>query len=230
MDRSRVLAASRAEVRQLAGQQLSEVTPSRRDFAQYVATQKRELVVIARVGATHAPDGQPWSAAQLVAYARQCDDADVAALAVMTGAEGVSIVELAAVADGTTAPILRDDLIIDPSQVYHSRLHGADAVVFPAADLESSALQELVQSVAHLARLGPYPPQVREKLAQEFGRILDLFDTLAQLPPGPGTSRFNESSSVLRTDEARAFEARDAIVNNFPEREGTLLKIPKVIG
>jgi indole-3-glycerol phosphate synthase len=145
MDRTRMLANSRAEAAHLSGQRLSEVTPSRRDFAQYVDTQKQDLAVIAQVGRT--PE---WSTARLVACARACDDADVAALAVVTGAAGRPLADLAAVADATTAPILRDDLVIDPGQLYHSRLHGADAVILPAADLDSATLQELVNVAGSL--------------------------------------------------------------------------------
>ena len=145
MDRTRILAASRAEVAQLAGQRLSEVTPSRRDFAQYVDTQKQDLAVIARLGTTMG-----WPTAQLVAHARACDAADVAALAVVTGAAGRPLADLAVVSDRTTAPILRDDLIISPSQLYHSRLHGADAAIFPTADVDAAALHELVNVASSL--------------------------------------------------------------------------------
>lgn len=148
MERKRILAGSRAEAAQLAAQRLSEVTPSRRDFAQYVTTQKQDLAVIARIGMLPG-----WPTAQLVAHARACDDADVAALAVVTGVAGRPLDDLAAVADSTTAPILRDDLIVSPSQLYHSRLHGADAGIFPAADVDGAALRELVgvASSLHMA-------------------------------------------------------------------------------
>jgi len=145
MERERILAASRAEAALLAGQRLSEVIPSRRDFAQYVDTQKQALAVIARIGTL---PGTPI--AELVAHARACDDADVAALAVVTGAAGRPLADLAAVADSTTAPILRDDLIVSPSQLYHARLYGADAAIFPAADIDRAALHALVSVASSL--------------------------------------------------------------------------------
>jgi len=122
VNRQRVLTASRAEAAQLAGQRLSEVVPSRRDFARYVDTQKQDLAVIARLGTR--PE---WTRARLVAHAQACDDAEVAALAVATGALGGLLDDLAAVADSTTAAILRDDLLVDSRQLYDARLHGADA-------------------------------------------------------------------------------------------------------
>jgi indole-3-glycerol phosphate synthase len=145
VNRAQILAASRAEAARLGGQPLSEVTPSRRDFTQFVDTQKQDLAVIARLGADPA-----WSTLQLVAQARACDDADVAALAVVTGVGGRPLADLQAVVDATTAAVLRDDLIVDRSHLYDSRLRGADGAVFPAADLATATLQELVTVASSL--------------------------------------------------------------------------------
>ncbi|MFQ5668693.1 MAG: hypothetical protein ACE5I7_20005 [Candidatus Binatia bacterium] len=150
MDRRRALIASREEVRRLAGQRLSEVTPSRRDFAQYVSTGRDGIAIIARLAPTESPPGHRWGTAELVAHACACDAAEVAALAVATGPGELSSADLAAVAAATTAPILRDDLLIDPRQLYDARLHGADAVVLPAGDLDREALRELVAIASSL--------------------------------------------------------------------------------
>ena len=144
--RQRRLAASRDEVRRLAAQPISEVTPSRRDFAQYVATQRTELAVIARLARR---SGMSQRGA-LLDYARACDDAEVAALAVVTEPEGLSTDDMAAIAAAVTAPILRDALTIDPSQLYHARLHGADAAVYPADVLDDAALHDLVTVASSL--------------------------------------------------------------------------------
>ena len=85
-------------------------------------------------------------------------------------------------------------------------------------------------AVAHLARLGPYPPQAREKLSQEFAKILELFDVLAEMGEEAPPASFGPSTHALRADEVHVFKAHERLVDNFPEREGTLLKIPKVIG
>jgi indole-3-glycerol phosphate synthase len=145
MNRARILAASRAEAARLAGQPLSEVTPSRRDFAQFVDTQKQDLAVIARLGAEPA-----WLTLQLVAQARACDDADVAAIAMVTGVGGRPLADLQAVVDATTAAVLRDDLIVDRSQLYDSRLRGADGAIFPTADLDPETLRGLVTVASSL--------------------------------------------------------------------------------
>ncbi len=105
MDRARAFAASRDEIERLREQRVREVTPSRRDFAQYVATQRGELAVIARV----SRGGPGQTTVQLIDLARACDDADVAALAISTGMGGVTIDEMGEIAAATTAPILRAD-------------------------------------------------------------------------------------------------------------------------
>jgi indole-3-glycerol phosphate synthase len=145
IDRRRALAASFEEARRLAGQPISEVTPSRRDFALYVTTHKQDLAVIARL----PPADLRWDLAQLVAHARECDDAEVAALAVATGAGGVSIAELAAIAEATTAPILHDHFTVGTDQLHCARLHGADAALFPA-ELGGDTLRELVATASSL--------------------------------------------------------------------------------
>lgn len=147
MDRRRALAASEEEIRRLRGQSVSEITPSGRDFSLYVATQKQGLGIIARLDRTAARD-RGWKTADWVEHARACDEAEVAALAVATGPGGLSVEELAAVAAVTTAPVLRDDLIIDTAQLYHARLHGVDAAVVPLVHLDDSAVSVLID-VAH---------------------------------------------------------------------------------
>ncbi len=157
-DRRHALAASFQEARQLAGQRISEVTPSRRDFALYVTTHKQDLAVIARLppraaasgaaGSRSTGVGARWDIAQLVTHARACDDAEVAALAVTTGAD-LSMSELTAIARATTAPILRDDLTVAADQLHYARLHGADAALFPA-ELDGDTLKELVATASSL--------------------------------------------------------------------------------
>lgn len=136
MDR---IAASRDEAQRLRGQAVSEVTPSRRNFAQYVAGSRDEPQVIARLTKARIPRTRE----QLVELAVACDDAEVAAL-VVTLLGDLSSEDLAAISAASTAPILRDDPLVDVNQLYHSRLHGADAIVLPADALDQSELARLV--------------------------------------------------------------------------------------
>ena len=154
MDRHSTLAASRAEARRLAAQPVSEVTPSRRDFAQYVATQRQALAVIGLLAGGPRRGAPPWTLPALLEHAQACDDAEVAALAVSTRG-ALTMDDVAAIAATVTAPILRTDIIVDPVQLFHARLHGIDAAVFPAAGVEASQLHDLVTvaSSLHMASL-----------------------------------------------------------------------------
>jgi indole-3-glycerol phosphate synthase len=151
MDRRRWLQEKREEVSGLHGLGLSEITPSRRDFALYVATQRQELALIARAQRADPVTGQTWPGRDLAAFAVACDDAEVAALAVATDRQrDGSLALLRSVAEATTAPILRDDLTLDQNQLYDARLHGADAAIFPASELAADTLGELVRLASSL--------------------------------------------------------------------------------
>jgi indole-3-glycerol phosphate synthase len=144
-DRAAALAASQAEVQRLTRQELSELTPSRRDFAMFVATDKQDLGFVARL----SPE-VGWPFEHVVALAQAYDEAEVAALAVTTGPGGLPIEQMRAVAAASTAPLLRENLVLHPSQIHYARLYGADAIVLPASGLESGALRELVDTARSL--------------------------------------------------------------------------------
>ncbi|MBI4516069.1 MAG: hypothetical protein HY699_09680 [Deltaproteobacteria bacterium] len=173
------------EIARLHDQSLSELSPSVRDFALYISTQRRELAVIARVQHSDPETGRSWPARDLVAYAAACDAAEVAALAVVTSAPRGSLELLAAVASRTQAPILRDDLTLDPLQIYDARLHGADAVVLPAADLDDATLAELVRAAGslHLASV------VEVQSSADLTRALALRQVLIGISADPAVTR-----------------------------------------
>jgi len=146
MIRDRLLAEKQAEIRALEGLRLAEVTPSRRDFAQFVATQKQGIALVPRLQRRNPVTGRSWPGVDLPALARALDDCGAPALAVATAAlYGGSVDDIRAVAQAAEAPILRDDLCLHPNQVYQARLCGADAVVLPAAHLPADRLAELAQ-------------------------------------------------------------------------------------
>lgn len=136
MDR---IEASRAEAARLRRQSVSEVTPSRRDFSQYVAGGRDEPAVVARLSL--ATTG--WSREQLLEHARNCDDAEVAALS-LSLLDDLGVEDVDAVIHAVTAPLLREDPLLDANQLYYSRLHGADAVVLPAEALAPDELGRMV--------------------------------------------------------------------------------------
>ncbi len=121
---------SAAMARTLDTVRVSELTPSRRDFSQYVATQRRGLAVIAKL--------PPGDEAELIARAMAWDDAEVAALALDDLSVGRTV------AASVTAPLFWDLPLLEANQVYYARLHQADAVLLPAAHLGADATQDLL--------------------------------------------------------------------------------------
>lgn len=137
----------------LAGLDVNQVTPSRRDFAQFVSTQKTGIALVARLKRADPDTGTNWLDMDLAEVARRCDDTEVGAIAVATAEMfGGRIADLRTVAAAVTAPILRDDLCLHASQVYQARLFGADAVVFPAAHVAADLASLLgIAASLHMA-------------------------------------------------------------------------------
>jgi indole-3-glycerol phosphate synthase len=186
--------ASREEATKLRGQSVSEVTPSRRDFSQYVAGSKDQPAVIARLTLKAAG----WARAQLLTHARACDDAEVAAVS-LSLFDDLTAEDLAATNSSVTAPILREDPLLDANQLYYSRLHGIDAVVLPADVLDAADLARLVdvavsmhmgvivecsaRAAVETALRWPYTIIGVRRLdaAREFGRLVPATRTVVLL-------------------------------------------------
>ena len=154
--RARWLGEKRAELSQLGDLALTELVPSRRDFIQFVATQKQGIALIPRLQRLNPWSGAAWPALDLVAFARACDDAEAGAIAVRTAALfGMAPADLDTVVAAVTAPVLRDDLCVDRLHVYQSRLGGADAVLLPASELSPTQLGELsaIAGSMHMASI-----------------------------------------------------------------------------
>ncbi len=109
MDWKSLRTAKQAEIQQLAGVQVSEVTPSIRNFAQYVTTHKQDLALIAALKRVDPQTGHSWHDRDLVVLAQECDDAEVSAIAVYTEPSvfGTSLDDLRAVSVAVSAPVLR---------------------------------------------------------------------------------------------------------------------------
>ncbi|HUI26583.1 MAG TPA: hypothetical protein VL403_10915 [Candidatus Kryptonia bacterium] len=178
MDRTRWLAEKRTEVARLGNVPVSEITPSRRDFRLHVTTQRQELAVIARIQRIDPETQRATSDAELLAHAAACDDAEVAAIAVATDAQrGGSLELLRAVVNATQAPVLRDDFVLAPNQLYDARLHGADAAIIPAAEVDHETLAELVRvaSSLHMAAI------VEVESAADLGKAVAVNQTVVGL-------------------------------------------------
>ena len=169
-------AAKQAEIRQLAGERLSEVTPSIRNFAQYVTTHKQDLAFIIALKRTDPQTRRSWNARDLIALARECDDAEVGAIAVYTEPTlfGTSLEDLQAVSAAVSAPVLQLDLIMQPSQIHQSRLYGADAVLLHAGVIDAAALANLVNvaSSTHMAPVVVVQTQAELERALTVGAFI----------------------------------------------------------
>src|SRR5262245_46547503 len=171
MSRAAWLAEKEAELATLADLSLTEIVPSRRDFTQFVATQKHGLALVPRVQRANPDTGRAWPRLDVAAFASACDETEAAALAVRTAAVyGARLGDLDAVVAAVSAPVLREDLCLDRQQIYQARLHGADAVLLPAATLTAAALRELVATASsmHMASV------VEVATASDLTAALDL--------------------------------------------------------
>jgi indole-3-glycerol phosphate synthase len=145
VNRRELLEEKRREIAALGGLSVTEVQPSRRDFTLFVATQKREIALIPRLKRADPETRGAWPDLDPPALARAYDETEAAALAVSTAAwQGGSLDDLERVARAVTAAVLRDDLCLHASQLYESRLSGADAVVLPVGELTEAEIRELV--------------------------------------------------------------------------------------
>ena len=144
MSREDWILEKREEAERLRGIATNAIVPSRRDFTQFIASQRSEIAVVARLKRRDPLTGGAWPGADLVELARAFDDTDVAAVAVSTAAlHGTSIDDLDLVRESLTAPLLRDDFCLDEAQLYDSRLRGADAVRIPVHELETERVDSL---------------------------------------------------------------------------------------
>jgi len=152
IDWQRLRAAREVEVESLRGLAISEVTPSRRDFTRFIGSGRGDVAVIAALRRRDPWSGATWDDLDSAAAAAALDEAEVAALAV--AAEPLlhagQLEDLRAVADAATAPLLRDDPIVHPLQVFQTRSYGADACVAAAPWIAADTLAEIVRTASSL--------------------------------------------------------------------------------
>ena len=146
MDWTALRAAKEADSRQRAAAPLSEVTPSIRDFAQFVTTQKQELGLIPALKRADPDTGQAWPELDIVALAQACDDTEVGAIGVYTEPSlfGTSSNDMRTISERVTTPLLALDLVLHDSQIHHARLCGADAVLLWADAVDAPTLARLM--------------------------------------------------------------------------------------
>jgi indole-3-glycerol phosphate synthase len=219
--RSELLEEKRREIHALEGLTVTEVQPSRRDFTLFVATQKNGIALIPLFKRADPQTGGAWPDLDLEVLARLDDDTEAAALAVSTAAwNGGTMADLDRVSGAVTAAVLRDDLCLHISQLYESRLHGADAVVLPVAELAAPVLRELIavtrslhmapvlemQSAADVAAVlasGPACVGLRVTAEDGFADLTSALDLARRIPKQRTVLLLSE---VRRLDDLRRLE------------------------
>ena len=141
-----VAAGKKAQpIDQLAGR--CEQAPPCRNFFQAVTAQThRRINLIAEVKRKSPSAGTIRSDFDPVTIARHYQKANAAALSVLTDETffGGKLEFLQQIKDVVELPVLRKDFIIDPWQVYQSRLAGADAILLIAEALPTGKLIDLL--------------------------------------------------------------------------------------
>jgi len=108
------------------------------------------LSVIAEVKRRSPSRGVLAAGLDAVAQARIYDTAGAAAVSVLTEPDHFdgSLDDLAAVRSTVTVPVLRKDFLVDPTQMWEARAHGADAALLIVAVLEADGLGRMMAAAA----------------------------------------------------------------------------------
>ncbi|KYH26842.1 glutamyl-tRNA(Gln) amidotransferase subunit C [Halalkalicoccus paucihalophilus] len=89
---------------------------------------------------------------------------------------------------------------------------------------EQSVDAEEVRHVAALARVDLDESEI-EAFAEQFGEILDAFETLDEVPE---IEREDDLENVMRADEVRESLSQEEALRNAPESENGYFKGPSV--
>ncbi|MBI3289070.1 MAG: Asp-tRNA(Asn)/Glu-tRNA(Gln) amidotransferase subunit GatC [Elusimicrobia bacterium] len=93
-----------------------------------------------------------------------------------------------------------------------------------------SVSDEDVKKIAKLARLRLSDAEVA-LYGGQLGKILEAMTELGSIDTGnvPATTSVLGAVNVMREDTPRAFDGREALLQNAPERDGPYFKVRKVI-
>ena len=90
--------------------------------------------------------------------------------------------------------------------------------------------KEEIMHIAKLANLNLSEEEI-EKFTANLDDILNFADVVNNAPVEGLTESFgvNENYNVFRKDEIKVFEDNEALLQNAPEKDRNMFKIPKVI-
>lgn len=210
--------------------------PGTRDFCGEVSREKR-VNIIAEIKKASPSKGQLAKDLDVVSRARIYEQNGASAISVLTDEkffEG-SLDDLRRIKATVSIPVLRKDFILDPVQVYESRLAGADAILLIAAILEYRELEYLfklatdlglgvlveVHDLAELKKVLPLKPRVIGINNRDLKTFrVNISNTLMLLPVIPeeigvvsesGISS-KQDINVLRAAGISAFLIGEALV------------------
>jgi indole-3-glycerol phosphate synthase len=129
---------------------LMKELPRPRNFLK--AFPRGKFSLVAEIKRTSPSAGLLLEKLDPVYLAKSYEEAGAAALSVLTDEKyfGGKLADLKAAKESTTIPVLRKDFIIDESQIYESRLHGADALLLIVRILSFEQLQEYLDLAQNL--------------------------------------------------------------------------------
>ena len=96
--------------------------------------------------------------------------------------------------------------------------------------MQKKVSKEELLHIANLADLNIAVDEV-DKYLKNLDDILNYVEVIQKAPIDDLSETFmaNESANVFRKDEVIDFENKEGIMNNAPELENNMFKIPKVI-
>ena len=96
--------------------------------------------------------------------------------------------------------------------------------------MQKKVSKEELLHIANLADLNIADDEV-DKYLKNLDDILNYVEVIQKAPIDDLSETFmvNESANVFRKDEVIDFENKEGIMNNAPELENNMFKIPKVI-
>lgn len=151
---SRILEEKQREIQELKKEkpsqryvELQESLASTRDFTGVLRRNDGELRLIAEIKKASPSRGLIVSDFDPVAIARRYEELGAAAYSVLTDRiffQG-SIDYLQMVSRSSSLPVLRKDFLIDESQIFQSRLIGADAILLIVAALDPCQFSDYLQ-------------------------------------------------------------------------------------
>ncbi len=90
---------------------------------------------------------------------------------------------------------------------------------------------ELIKKISVLARLEVHESE-NESLKNDMQKIINYFEILDEIDTSQTLPMYTpiESNAQLRRTDNSYSECADRIIQNFPEKEGRLFKVPSIYG